>query len=219
MALSVVRKRSALGDDCVLAPERYDPRRSIASSESTPLADVVEVVRGTVHPSAARGPCLVLDTSDAREGIVICRHAPVDGGSLGSAKKTARPGDVIISRLRPYLRQVAFVDRRIPHATGAAIVCSTEFYVLRAKDRRSIAFVAPFLLCDRAQEALAAAQEGGHHPRFSEATLLGLALPNALLETRDDVSRTVEAVVRSYRAGEARMRELVASASRALDGS
>lgn len=171
-----------------------------------------------MHPGADVGRCLVLDTSDAREGVVVSRHEPVPGSAIGSAKKVVQPGDVIVSRLRPYLRQVGFVDRRVPHASGATIACSTEFYVLRARagDARSIAFLVPFLLCDRAQEVFAAAQEGGHHPRFSEATLLSLAIPSALLETRDRVSRTVESVVRAHRDGEARMGEATAAASEAI---
>lgn len=218
MALSVVRKRSELGDACVLAPERYDPRRAVAATASSPtLAEIAGVVRGTVHAGAKLGSCLVLDTSDAREGIVISRHPAEDGSKLGSAKKTVQPGDVIISRLRPYLRQVAFVDRRVPHAARASIVCSTEFYVLRSRDAgRSIAFLVPFLLCDRVQEVLAAAQEGGHHPRFSEFTLTTLAVPASLLETRDAVSRTVESVVRAYRDGEAKLREATMAANDAI---
>jgi hypothetical protein len=216
MALTVVRKRSELGDACVLAPERYDPRRSVSSSSSPTLGNVVDVVRGTVQPGSEVGACLVLDTSDAREGIVISRHEAETGAQLGSAKKTVRPGDVIISRLRPYLRQVAFVDRRVPHAAKATIVCSTEFYVLRSKDRRSIAFLVPFFLCERVQEVLAAAQEGGHHPRFSEATLMALAVPESLLETRDVVSRTVESVVRSYRDAEKKMHAATSAASAAI---
>ncbi len=218
MPLSVVRRRSELGDACVLAPERYDPRRSVTATSGPTLADVVDVVRGMVQAGDDLGSCLVLDTSDAREGIVISRHAAKDGAELGSTKKAVRPGDVIISRLRPYLRQVAFVDRRVPHASTASIVCSTEFYVLRAKDRRSIAFVVPFLLCDRVQEVLAAAQEGGHHPRFSEMTLMTLAVPRSLLDTRDDVSRTVEAVIRSYRDGEAKMQRATSAAGAAIPG-
>lgn len=216
MALTVVRRRSELGDACVLAPERYDPRRSVSAASSPTLGEIVDVVRGAVHPGDALGPCLVLDTSDAREGIVISRHEPIDARALGSAKKTIRPGDVIISRLRPYLRQVAFVDRDVPRAANATIVCSTEFYVLRPRDRRSVAFLVPFLLCDRVQEVLAAAQEGGHHPRFDESTLTSLALPKTLLATRDAVSKAIESVVRSHRAGEAKMREATRSSDAAI---
>src|SRR5262249_48870012 len=145
------------------------------------------------------GRCLVLDTSDARAGVVSARKVPVDGSAIGSAKKVTRPRDVLISRLRPYLRQVAFVDEEIPHAQGALLICSTEFFVLRSPAKRSLAFLVPFLLSRPVQQVLAAAQEGGHHPRVGDATLRTLPIPVALLEQRDAISATIEKSVKLYR--------------------
>lgn len=51
-----------------------------------------------------------------------------------------RKGDVIISRLRPYLRQVAYVDEDRKEILGA----STEFFVIRARNNESIAYLVPF---------------------------------------------------------------------------
>ena len=107
-------------------------------------------------------------------------------------------GDVLISRLRPYLRQVAYVDRTIPVLSEAALLCSTEFFVLRSVDQQSIAFLVPFLLSVQVQRVLAASQEGGHHPRVRESTLLTLPLPSSLLETR---AATSSAVGRNLRLG------------------
>ena len=72
-------------------------------------------------------------------------------------REGAAPGDVIISRLRPYLRQVAFVDSDIRgYELSATILCSTEFFVLRAIEQESIAFLVPFLLSQSTQQVLAA---------------------------------------------------------------
>lgn len=202
MALVSTHKANLLGPSLVLAPERYDPRRSVETSEgSVLLGEVISLARRTVSPSSDLAQYLVLDTSDAREGVVIGRKLPTT--SIGSAKKSAQPGDVIISRLRPYLRQVAYVDNGILNLSEATLVCSTEFYVLRPRDERSIAFLVPFLLSDQVQEVLAASQEGGHHPRFSDSTLLGLPIPKKLLDNREPASAAIETAVTCYRECEA----------------
>jgi len=216
MALIAIRKRSLLATTFVLAPERYDPRRELdaGSVEIVPLGEIVKTVRKTIQPSEHVGLSLILDTSDAREGIVIARKSPTT--EIGSTKKITEPGDVIISRLRPYLRQIAYVDDAIPNATHSTITCSTEFYVLRSPNRESIAFLVPFLLAHQVQRVLAASQEGGHHPRFDEQTLVTLPVPKALLSCRKEVSDGVARSVCEYRASEARIDQLIFKAEAAL---
>lgn len=218
MALISIKSRRTLGMIDVLAPERYDPRRAIDASAAgtTLLGDVVTHERTAIQPSTDLGRCLVLDTSDAREGIVIARKTPVAGHELGSAKKVIELHDVIISRLRPYLRQVAFVDSEIPGAGAALLVCSTEFFVLRSRDEHSIAFLIPFLLSRQVQEVLAASQEGGHHPRFDDSALLTLPLPVSLLSQRQDISATTEKAVSLYRKCERQIDDMTAKAEAAF---
>lgn len=214
MAHITIRQRSKLATSYVLAPERYDPRRELdaGAAKSVILRDLVTAVRDVVQPSGDLGRCLVLDTSDAREGIVTARKKPIHGSEIGSAKKVVEPNDVIISRLRPYLRQVAFVDEDIPNSEEATLACSTEFFVLRSPDRQSIAFLVPFLLSPPVQEVLAAAQEGGHHPRVNESTLLSLPVPIPFLDQREMISKTIEKSVELYRKAERGIDETVAAA-------
>ena len=215
MALISTKRASLLGQSLVLAPERYHPRRSITSQvESVSLGEIVSIIRKTVQPSETLGACLVLDTSDAREGIIIGRKQQTN--DIGSTKKSLEPRDVIISRLRPYLRQVAFVDDGIPNLDGAMLLCSTEYFVLRSSDSQSIAFLVPFLLSEQVQEVLAASQEGGHHPRFDDSTLLTLPIPIRLIENREDVSAAVEQSVAMYRRSEIVIDGLVADTNSAL---
>jgi hypothetical protein len=217
MALINIRARSTLATIDVLAPERYDPRRALDSgvAKHALLGDIAQLVRKVVQPSPDLGRCLVLDTSDAREGVVSLRKNPVDV-RIGSAKKAIEPRDVIISRLRPYLRQVAFVDPELPNLEGALLLCSTEFFVLRSPDRRSIAFLVPFLLSGRVQEVLAAAQEGGHHPRFDDSTLLTLPVPASLLDRRDAISTSIEKAVDFYRRYQRDVEDMIAKAEKAF---
>lgn len=218
MAYISIRARSTLATIDVLAAERYDPRRAINSGDAKTvlLGDVVNLVRRVVQPSVDIGRCLVFDTSDAREGILSSRKSPVNGSAIGSAKKVIETRDVIISRLRPYLRQAAFVDAEMPNPERALFVCSTEFFVLRSPDNCSIAFLVPFLLSRLVQEVLAAAQEGGHHPRVDDATLLTLPVPVSLLDAREAVSRNVEKAVAFYRQYERDIAEMIDYAEKAF---
>ena len=145
MAIISTRSANQLEMPRILAPERYDPRRELSAAvSSVPLGKLVTIVRKTVQAKDVTMSALVLDTSDAREGFVIARKLPTD--KIGSTKKEVQSGDVIISRLRPYLRQAAFVDIAIPNSKNTQILCSTEFFVLRSVDESSIAFLVPLSL-------------------------------------------------------------------------
>lgn len=218
MALISIRRRGELAETLALAPERYDPRREMhpQAKQTAMLRQVAKIVRRTVQPSNKLGKCLVLDTSDAREGIIAFRKQPVDGADIGSAKKLIEPNQVIISRLRPYLRQVALVDAGIAVPDGTLLTCSTEFFVLGGIDGRSIAFLVPYLLTEQVQAVLAASQEGGHHPRFEDSALLNLPIPEAVLLRREDDSSKVEDGIRLFRQSETVMTGMVQAAASAL---
>ncbi|MEJ7847465.1 MAG: hypothetical protein WKF92_05185 [Pyrinomonadaceae bacterium] len=216
MAVCAVRTQNDLGPFYVLSPERYDPRRNaeelFGRNEGVNLLEIASVVRETVSAaSAQKARYLILDTSHAREGIISSPKVSVGPKEIGSTKKILKENDVIISRLRPYLRQVAFVDGEIKGwSEDSLLVCSTEFFVLRSKnDNESIAFLVPFLLSGIVQRILTASQEGGHHPRVSESTLSTLLIPNGLLAVRHEVSVGVAAGISNYRSSEKMISELI----------
>ncbi len=207
------RWSSELDPGAVLAAERYDPRRQLPDmGPHRRLGELVEAVREIVAPERADGePCLVADTSHARDGVLTTPGAPVDPRTLNSNRKRARPGDVIVSRLRPYLRQVAWID-----ALEQPLLVSPEFIVLRGSAPGSIAFMAAFLLSPAVQKVLAAAQEGGHHPRVPIDTVLSLPVPEALLARRDSLSAAVEAAVRTRREADAALASIDVEVSAVL---
>jgi hypothetical protein len=191
MAFSSIISSSDLDEGFILAPERYDPRRSGHVANGRRLDEIAEIVSQHVQPGDFEN-ALVLDTTHAVEGFVRLTGANGINPSTKSAKKRLQPGDVIISRLRPYLRQTAFASPSLwaKHRVKD-VVCSTEFYVLRSRDDQSLAFIVPFLLSSRPQEILGAAQEGGHHPRFNANTLGGIMIPDDRLKARQRTSETV----------------------------
>jgi hypothetical protein len=221
MAVWTVKKQSELSRAFVLAPERYDPRREMmvkdsAQSTTLLLGHIVQIVRKTVYDTTSGlRRCIVLDTSNAQEGIIIGVKAPVNANQIGSAKKVINRNDVIISRLRPYLRQVAFVDSGLRGwKDDVTLLGSTEFFILRSIDGESISFLVPFLLSAPVQQVLSASQEGGHHPRFNESTLLTLPIPEKFLAKRKEICAAVEHSVKLYRESEESLFDMVKSAGR-----
>ncbi len=229
MAIAAIVDIARLDDGWILAPERYDPRRRRAENVGPCVGDFVHVRRDTVTAKAdPERKFLVFDTGDAKDGIIAVSKPPVAGSQIRSAKKRIRPRQVIVSRLRPYLRQVAWVDPGLladpaPLAgegdgaaseTGPAVelTCSTEFFVLESIDGASIAFLVPFLLSTPVQAVLSAAQEGGHHPRFNERTLTTLPIPVSLAEQAQELSVRVEQVVMQAREAYAALRGTVMTA-------
>jgi len=209
-----VRRVDEIEKIFVLAPERYDPRRTCLpdTKASATIESVAQVVRQTVNPNGQSDgeQYLVLDTSDAKEGVVVCRKKAVRRTEIGSTKKRVGRGCVIVSRLRPYLRQVAFIDAQLPGWTeNVHLLCSSEFFVLRSVDDRPIAFLVPLLLSSPIQSILAVSQEGGHHPRFNQSTLMNLPIPEAYLERRDADSEKVEEAVAMFRNYERLTEQLV----------
>lgn len=208
MARYAVRERAALDDLLTLAPERYDD--SAVSLDRVALSSVALRTADYVRPGDP-GPFVVFDTTHAADGFVATRPLELTE-SLQSAKRRLAPGDVIVSRLRPYLRQIAFVDDALAK-TGSILCCSTEFFVLRSADGASIAFLVPYLLTPHAQAALARAQEGGHHPRVPAEFLARLNLPAALIEHRARTSASFLESVEAFRKAERGRDALVHEAS------
>lgn len=179
----ITRSFSETGADFSLSPEHW-----LASETASQLADgkllseiVQSITQTQIPPEDAR---FVLDTGNAREGLldITILGDPVSGRT--SNKKIIRDGDVIISRLRPYLRQVTFIPPGTCDLLGVDhLYCSTEFFVLRSlEEGRSIAGLVAWLLSEPIQEMLSAAATGGHHPRISIDLLLNSPVGERYLE-------------------------------------
>ena len=220
MGIPVLRRVADLGDGLVLAPERFDPRRHVEVVARCCLSDLVDIVAENVSARSWKSPgaVLILDTTHAYEGFVVLRHHPVPPASMGSAKRLVQAGDVIISRLRPYLRQVALVDEALFQLCrrGNAVAASTEFFVLRGRTGFEAAGLVPFLLSQPVQAALAAGQEGGHHPRFRQELLLSLPVPDQVTRGSDKVARKMRSLAAAVRNSLLASRSMVAAVETAL---
>lgn len=201
---SVVKRLHELGDDLVLAPERH-----LAVSAQGSGATLGELVVERVERAAGDDLRVVLDTTHARDGIIDVPAAlRASAAPAKSHKKVAREGDLLVSRLRPYLRQIALVHpAALKAARVSAFAVSTEFYVLRSPTETSLAWLLPWLLSDDVQSALAEAQEGGHHPRVPRETLLTLRVDGSADRA---VSRRVHAALAGHYAAAAQLARALA---------
>lgn len=199
MAICILNSNKQLGVNFILTPERYNPRRrmSIDNEDTILMSEIVEIVNDIITKKQAQGKSIIqINTSDAMGGYLNINSEVND--SINSNKKILRKGDVIISRLRPYLRQVAYVDEDRKEILGA----STEFFVIRARNNESIAYLVPFLLSQPAQLVFENSVEGSQHPRFKEEDVLNLKIPKNIYDERANISKRVIEAIESYRSYE-----------------
>ena len=176
-----------------LSPEQWLARSTVhASAPGIALSGIASATKKGSASESHRA--IVLDTAHAVAGLLrLPEPHAVNARPRVSHKKFVPEGSVIVSRLRPYLRQVAYVPAGLRAMTGGRdVVCSTEFHVLTPNGEESIAFLVPWLLSAAVQTIFAKATTGGHHPRFDEALLWSLRVPNAIFRRRAALSRSVE---------------------------
>lgn len=195
MAICVIKKTTQLGPQFVLTPERYNPKRRMHLSDKNDgvlLSEIITLENDIIASKKNSSVWYQINTSDAMGGYLRIPQSPEQ---LNSNKKILKPADVIISRLRPYLRQVAYVDVD----SDMHVCASTEFYVLRSRNNESIAFLVPFLLSEVAQSVFANSVEGSQHPRFKEEDILNLVIPSQLFDEREKISQNVSTAIHQYR--------------------
>lgn len=193
MALCWNMPLSRLDADAAWSPERYSPSRMqhhALAVNSVPISSLITLQKGTFDPARSEdewGEYIVLDTNHAYEGRIQFRSRPVGIKDAGSVKRPVANGQIIVSRLRTYLRQVALIDHFYPGFNGL-IVCSSEFYVLAPRGDDDIGFLVPFLLSPEVQAIFSNAQEGGHHPRMHSNVLMELRVPQQVVDARAELS-------------------------------
>lgn len=192
-----------LDEGFILTPERYETKKMQNTQIGVPLYKLCSIVKNSLSPHKADSNInyLLLDTGDVKEGFIRFKKV-INASDIGSTKKIIKPGDVIVSRLRSYLRQVGYVDQdlfdSLPRNT--ILLCSSEFFVLRSDS--DISYLAIFLLTSKAQKVFSSAQEGGHHPRFTQKTLEYLKVDQEIISRKKEISLKFKAAIASSRKGE-----------------
>lgn len=193
-------------------PAKEQVRRSLAVLPGQLLSDRVDSIREQWLPDRAAPDTLVrnYDVTDALAPLLDAEKEPTPAAEIGSMKKVLRDGDVAVSRLRAYLKEIAVVR------TGGVMpsVGSSEFIVLRPKEEAlSPEALMVFLRSAPVQTILKWCQDGSQHPRFSESDLLSIPVPDALAA----VSAEVTSIIQQGFAARRRARQLLDAAKRVVE--
>lgn len=193
-------------------PAKEQVKLSLAALPGQLLSDRVDSIRDQWMPDRAPPTMRVrnYDVTDALVPLLDAEKEPSFAADIGSMKKVFKDGDVAISRLRAYLKEVAVVR------TGDDIpsVGSSEFIVLRPKGKAiSPETLMVFLRSAPVQTILKWCQDGSQHPRFSEGDLLSIPVPDAVATASDQITQ----IVQDGFTARNRARKLLEAAKRAVE--
>ena len=125
---------------------------------------------------------------DLTDGMPKFLDNGIEVSGIGSAKKIAKQGDFIISRLRSYLEEMAIVEHRHKQQ-----IFSTEFLIMREKTRYiSTHTLLALCMTDIVQTIFKRGQYGTAHPRFYDFLLTHLPIPDCLLAIDKHIKDLIE---------------------------
>jgi hypothetical protein len=170
-------------------PAKEQVLRSLGALPGGLLTDRADSIRDQWLPQAVDPGTLVrnYDVTDALVPILDAEKEFSAAEDIGSMKKVLRDGDVAMSRLRAYLKEIAVVRT----ADDIPSVGSSEFIVLRPKSDISPETLMVFLRSIPVQTILKWCQDGSQHPRFSESDLLAIPVPDAVVHASAKITSLV----------------------------
>ena len=175
-------------------PAKWNVLRALAEMKGSPISEHFRSVRQLWQPDRQPSTYEVrnYDLTDALSPFLDDTKPVTTSSEISSTKKVVKPGDLVVSRLRSYLKEIAVV---LPSG-GAPLVGSTEFIVLRPH-RTSISPEAllVFLRSPYVQTILKWCQDGSNHPRFDEKELLAIRVPPVIHDIQDKLEQKVKQAI------------------------
>lgn len=179
-------------------PEKQHILKQLGAVPGKAVSRYFDEVMEIVNPSAenAGEQVYCYDLSDALGYFLTEDAETMNVADLGSTKKRFRAGDVVVSRLRSYLGEIALVEVK----PESKCVGSTEFIVLRPKSEAVTSeFLITYLRSAPVQKVLKWCQDGSNHPRFKQKEILDLPLPDHILRVADKVTELVRSGIKAHR--------------------
>ncbi len=190
MAVFSIVKLSELEGAKILAPEFYHPSKIVSKQYlqnvgRKTIKDCFYSVREIFVPkkNILSQEAVVFDLSHVVSYFLHGGKKVTSSEEVSSAKKIVSENDVLISRLRPYLKEVSFIG-----FNEKLKLVSTEFIVLRQRDKNyypETLFV--YLISKEIQNILLWSITGTEHPRFNEDYFLKLKLPDFSGEIQKEI--------------------------------
>jgi hypothetical protein len=198
--------------------EYFYPAKTAALGVLTALSnctvgDLFDSVRNLWQPTDGNSSERVrnYDLSDALTPFLDGNKEPVERAVIASTKKMIQAGDLVVSRLRSYLKEIAIVQP----SEGLPMVASTEFIVLRPKSATTLPIEAllVYLRSTLPQLVFKWSQDGSNHPRFDERELLRLPVPGVLIAQANDYFSAIQSMITARE----RATQLLDAAKRAVE--
>ena len=173
-------------------PAKEQMRQRLAVMTGANLREYVDSIRDMFILGQAPATMKVrnYDLTDALVPLLDAGKEPSFAAEINSTKKKLKKGDIVISRLRAYLKEIAVVHT----CDDIPTVGSSEFIVLRPqKDQHGITpeMLMVFLRSSPVQIILKWCQGGSKHPRFSESDLLAIPVPDAVTGMSEAVTTII----------------------------
>ena len=152
-------------------PEKLEAMKRLSKLGVSTISENFRNIKETFNPARHRlatTPARVFDLSDVSSFLLEEGTKVEKADEVGSTKKIIRQNDVLISRLRPYLKEVSFVG-----FNDIQKLASTEFVVLRKRKDSKIPPQAlfAFLITDEVQKILFWSQGGTVSPPEGEGPM------------------------------------------------
>lgn len=193
-------------------PEKVAAQAFLNALPGKPLSAMFLSVRELWQPENAPPNEAVrnYDLNDALSPFLDDTKTPSYPAEIASTKKRIKKGDIVVSRLRSYLKEIAVVQAE----GNEPLVCSTEFIVLRPKASAiPVEALLVYLRSTLPQLIFKWSQDGSNHPRFDEKELLNLHVPDIIASISQELSDSVKAATSARQ----RAAELLDAAKRAVE--
>jgi len=185
-----------------LDAEYYHPEKQkvldwLSKMPGMPIHHHFISVNETLNPLLAPSAQLVqnYDLNDALQ-FFLDEKEPAPIYELGSTKNYFKRGDILISRLRSYLKEIAIADTE----EKSTCVGSSEFIVLRPQsDSVCAELLLVYLRSTPVQKILKWCQSGSNHPRFMEEDLLAIKLPDRAIAMQHKIQPVIRTAIQSHR--------------------
>lgn len=171
-------------------PEKIEAEHVLNKVSCGKLKDYFFNVREIFDPKKhmLRNPSMVFGLSGIQYYFLTEGSRVAVAKEVGSAKKIFQKGDVLISRLRPYLKEITYIG-----FNGDIKLGTTEFVVLRQKIKDySPQVLFALLTTDYVQKILFWNITGTEHPRFSEEYFLNLPLPKFNSHFQEEIKKRID---------------------------
>lgn len=179
--LSKVKKHFILGSD-FNSNIREETLSNIKSEYK--VSDYFDLINATI--SQIQEPYYIYDLTHSLGNFL--QDVELTQNKLGSNKKQVKKDDLIISRLRSYLQEIAVVQQK-----KFKQLVSTEYLVYRPKTELiSSNTLMVFALTKSVQTILSYSQYGTEHPRFYEFVFDEMPIPKVILELNHHIDSMIK---------------------------